>query len=192
MGDPEREPPVSINMTTPRPSSLKSHSSVFAKLAELTREISIAMLTTETEGGLLRSRPMAMQQFDLIDGVVWFFTADDSPKAGEVARDWHVNLSYSAPEKNHFVSLSGRARVVKDATKARQLWKPAAKIWFPDGLEDPRLALLRVEIEAAEYWDAPSSRMVQLYGLAKLAITGEMNKSVGQNVKVEFFPKHSA
>jgi general stress protein 26 len=177
--------------TTPKATTPQSHGSVFAKLGELTREISIAMLTTETAGGLLRSRPMAMQQFDLIDGVVWFFTAEDSPKTEEIARDQHVNLAYSAPDKQRYVSLSGLARVVKDQARARQLWKPAAKVWFPDGLDDPRLALLRVEIEAAEYWDAPSSRMVQLYGLAKLAITGEMDKSAGAHAKVELSPKHS-
>jgi general stress protein 26 len=41
------------------------------------------------------------------------------------------------------------------------------KAWFPDGLDDPDLALLRVHVEAAEYWDSPSSTMVHIVGFVR-------------------------
>ena len=33
-------------------------------------------------------------------------------------------------------------------------------MWFPEGKDDPEIALLRVNLEKAEYWDSPSSTVV--------------------------------
>jgi general stress protein 26 len=95
-----------------------------------------------------------------------------------------VNLSYAEPGKDHFVSVSGRCRLVLDKEKARELWNPTLKAWFPTGLEDPELALLCVKVEKAEYWDTPNSRMVQLIGFVKAALTGESYRP-GENEKVQ-------
>lgn len=155
------------------------------KLRQLITDINFAMLTTVSSDGMLRSRPMATQQFDTVTGELWFFTADDSAKANEVAHEQHVGISYASPAKQDYVSISGRARLIRDRKKAAELWTPMAKIWFPDGLDDPRLALLCVEIEAAEYWDSPSGMMVELYGLAKLALTGRPPRKVGDHAKID-------
>ena len=53
------------------------------KLAELIGEIRIAMLTTTTEDGSMRSRPMTTQ-LAKFDGKLWFFTKRESPKADEI------------------------------------------------------------------------------------------------------------
>jgi hypothetical protein len=81
------------------------------------------------------------------------------------------------------VSVSGRARLVRDKDKARELWNPTLRAWFPRGLDDPELALLCVTVTKAEYWDTPNSRMVQLVGFLKGALTGEPYRP-GDNEKV--------
>jgi general stress protein 26 len=142
------------------------------KLGELIKGIQIAMLTTVTADGRLRSRPMATQN-RAFDGDLWFFTGRWSGKTYELDKDQRVNVSYAAPSKNTYVSVSGSARTVVDKAKARELWTPVHRAWFPDGLDDPDLALVRVTVEDAEYWDAPSSTMVKLFGMAKALLTGE-------------------
>jgi general stress protein 26 len=42
----------------------------------------------------------------------------------------------------------------------------------PEGKDDPDIAVLRVDISQAEYWDAPSSTMLHLWGYAKAVTTG--------------------
>ena len=143
-------------------SSTPTHAESFAKLGELITDLNVAMLTTVMEDGTLRSRPMVTQQIDLIDGTLWFFTSSNSPKTDEIIHQQQVNVAYASPDKQRYVSVSGRAHVLRDRAKAKELWKPTAKIWFPQGAEDPSLALLRIEVTAAEYWDSPSSKMVQL------------------------------
>lgn len=161
----------------------------FARLSELVEGINIAMLTTVTAEGTLRSRPMSTQQIDLVEGAIWFFTASDSPKSDEILHKQHVNLSYAAIADQHYVSISGRAHLVRDPAKTRKLWKPSAQLWFPGGIDDPTLALLRVDVTSAEYWDAPSSKMVQLFGPDPLAVTGKAVNTLGKNVKVEMISR---
>lgn len=154
------------------------------KLRELIKDIRIAMLTTAEEDGKLRSRPMAAQQTEF-DGDLWFFTAKNSEKAAEIRHDQRVNVSFAAPDDNRYVSVSGRAQLVDDKAKAKELWNPFVKAWFPDGLDDPNLTLLKVEVEAAEYWDAPGNKMVQLVWLAKAVLTGSPPRNAGENKKID-------
>jgi len=152
------------------------------KLAELIEGIQVAMLTTVDEGGTLRSRPMMTQQVEF-DGDLWFFTRAGDPKVGEIGHEHNVNVSYSNPDKQHYVSMSGKARLVRDRAKIEELWNPAYKAWFPEGLDDPEVALLKVGVEQAEYWDTPTSTVVHLAGLAKALVTGETYQP-GENEKV--------
>jgi general stress protein 26 len=155
-----------------------------AKLSELIKDIRIAMLTTQAPDGSLRGRPMATQDAPF-DGELWFFTGAGSPKVDEIEEEHHVHLSYASPEDNRYVSVSGRASVVRDRNKAEELWSPAMKAWFPAGLDDPDIALLRVQVEDAEYWDTPSSKMVHVIGFVKAVATGQRYQP-GENEKLEF------
>src|SRR3954470_2266389 len=94
-------------------SSSSSGNKSVQKIASLIKDIRFAMLTTVCPDGSLRSRPMATQR-DEFDGVLWFFTSANEPKVREIQSDAHVNVSYADPDKNNYVSLSGRATLVRD------------------------------------------------------------------------------
>jgi general stress protein 26 len=152
------------------------------KLASLIKDIHFAMLTTVCRDGSLRSRPMATQHDDF-DGVLWFFTDVKSAKVHEIEDDQHVNVSYADPGSNTYVSVSGRATLVRDKVILKELWNPMYKAYFPKGLQDPNVALLRVAVERAEYWDSPSSTLVQLGGFVKAVVTGRRVDG-GENEKM--------
>ncbi|MBX6313640.1 MAG: pyridoxamine 5'-phosphate oxidase family protein [Isosphaeraceae bacterium] len=149
------------------------------KLGAMIQDIRVAMLTTIDTDGFLRSRPMATPTTDF-DGHLWFLTRTDAAKVEELERDERVNLSYTDPDRQRYVSISGTARLVRDRQKAAALWSPLHQAWFPQGLNDPELALLRVDVEKAEYWDAPSRTMIPLFGLAQTLATGEPCQPVGR------------
>jgi general stress protein 26 len=152
------------------------------KLQSLIEDIDFAMLTTVDQDGSLRARPMSTQKAEF-NGELWFFTKIDSPKVEEIEKDQHVCAAYASPEKQHYVSMSGRANVTRDRAKMEELWSPELKAWFPEGLDDPQISLLHVKVEKAEYWDSPNSTIVHLIGLAKAAVTGE-EYHPGENEKV--------
>lgn len=141
------------------------------KLKDMVEGIDFAMLTT-FDGKMLRSRPMSTQELDE-QGNIWFFTNDNVRKTEEIQADNHVNVAYSDPDSNKYISVSGRAELVKDHQKIKELWSPIHKAWFPKGLEDPNLALLKISVEEAEYWDSPSSTIVQIFSLVKAIATGQ-------------------
>jgi len=126
---------------------------------------------------------MSTQKFEF-DGDLWFFTDDNTHKIEEIEKDNRVCVAYSKPTENVYLSISGAAKVVKDRAKIEELWSPILKAWFPDGLDDPSLCLLKVEVEQAEYWDAPSSKIVQLFQMAKALATGQ-EADYGENKKIE-------
>jgi general stress protein 26 len=152
-------------------SETKDQQQLFAKLMELIDDIKFAMLTTVDRDGSLRSRPMATLDHEP-DGSLWFFTSASEPKVDEILNDRHVNLSYAEPKRQCYVSVSGKAKIIRDMRKTKELWNPLHKAWFPKGPDDPDLAILKIEIDKAEYWESPSSKVVQLVGFIKAVVTG--------------------
>lgn len=153
------------------------------KIGDLIKEIGFAMLTTTDENGKLQSRPMHTQQV-AFDGDVYFFTYDNSEKAQQIQRHPQVNLAYAAPNKNDYLSLAGTATIIHDKDKMKELWQPQLKAWFPEELDTPHIALLKVSSESAEFWDAPSSTVAHVVGLVKSALTGQP-ANIGDNETLE-------
>jgi general stress protein 26 len=148
-----------------------SKKEAIAKLKELTEDIDFCMLTT-IDGGHLRSRPMSTQQAET-DGTLWFFTSDKTHKVDEIEKDGRVNVAYSDPGSDRYVSVSGKAKISRDRAKMEELWSDVLKAWFPDGLDQPDLCLLKVDVDQAEYWDTPSGKIVQFFGFVKAMATGQ-------------------
>jgi len=162
---------------------MDTSSSDFRKLRELVKRTGIAMLVTSDHQGGLRSRPVETLQFDE-QGRLWFFTAADSPKVGEIdERRGQVNLAYADPSHGNYASISGVARFYRDRSKIRELWHKSAEVWFPDGPDDAQLLLLQVTIEKAEYWDSPDSPVLRLWGLTRALVTGNP-EAMGENRKL--------
>ena len=159
------------------------------KLYALIDDIRICMMTTVEEDGRLASRPMYALEADGA-GDVWFFTRIESAKTTEISRDGHVNLAYSHPSKQHYISLSGRAEIVRDKGHINDKWSEPLRTWFPEGKDDPQLALIRVHPERGEFWDSPSSTVIHLYGYVKAAITGSPPHELSDNQKVDLGGGH--
>jgi len=152
------------------------------KVHDLIHGIKIAMLTTIDEHGHLHSRPMMTQEHDF-DGELWFFTATNSDKAREVQMNPEVNLSYQ--EGGKFVSVAGRATVMTDVAKKRELWNESLKVWFDNGPESPEVCLIHVQAHSAQYWDTPDGMLGQLVTVVKVLLTGD-KEAGGDSAKVKF------
>ena len=154
------------------------------KVWDLIKDIKVAMLVTQNATHELSARPMAAAQTEF-SGVLWFMTRDDTPKLDEIASDRKVLLAYSHPSKQDYVSVAGKARIVRDRAKIQELWSEPMRTWFPKGADDPNIALIEVDVDSAEFWDAPSSLVVYAYGYAKARLTGEAPHP-GENKRVTF------
>jgi general stress protein 26 len=154
------------------------------KIRNLVKDIDFCMLTTVDENGDLHSRPMSANGEIDQEGNIWFFTDIASHKVSEVAKLPKVNVSFADPDNQKYVSISGLAQLVRNREKIEELWKPEFKIWFPGGMDDPKIALLKINLEKAEYWDSPSSTVGYALSFIKSVVTGK-EPDLGENKKVE-------
>lgn len=156
-------------------------------LAVMIAEIPVAMLTTCGSDHLLRSRPMVNinRRFQ---GDLWFFTKRDDPKVQEILGSPQVNVAFASPEQQSFVSVSGTGESVDDKKRREVLWTKDCERWFPEGPEDEELALIKIEVHHAEYWDAERNAMVRFAGVFK-SLTGQRG---GEDVKHERLDWESA
>ncbi|MDX6750756.1 pyridoxamine 5'-phosphate oxidase family protein [Geminicoccaceae bacterium 1502E] len=152
-----------------------------ARLWELIKDIRVAMLTTR-EDDRLRSRPMHGFQ-EALEDELWFFTRLDSAKAREVLLHPGVNLAYADQHEKIYVSVSGRGELVTDRQVMERYWNPMVAAWFPDGLDDPDLALIKVVVEEAEYWDAETGAMRYFWEVTTARIEGRQ-PDVGEHGQV--------
>ena len=145
---------------------------------EKVAKIRVGMLTTAA-GQRLTSRPMTIQQVDPSPTAVWFFTSRDGQLAATAAAGAPANLSVSDHADSFYVSISGTAKQVDDRAKAEELWSTLAKAWFPGGVDDPNLTLVRLDVDAVEYWDSDHGKMVQMLMMARAAVTGSPPTEIG-------------
>ena len=151
-------------------------------LWSLIKDIKFGMFTHSHANGELHSHPLTTQNKSDDNGsTLYFFVSHKSELVQRIAQDGNVNVSYAHPGDDSYVSVSGRAAIVQDQARKDDLFTPMAKAWFPLGATDPDLALLKVDIGHAEYWNVTESKMVQLAKMAKAAITGEPPKDMGEH-----------
>ena len=155
------------------------------KLRGLVKDIDFCMLTTVDETGHLHSRPMSSNGDIDPDGSLWFFTSASSHKVDEIAKLPKVSVSFADPDNQRYVSISGTAQLVRDRKKIAELWRPEFKMWFPNGKDDPDVALLRVSTEQAEYWDSPASTIGYVLNFVSSLVSGK-EPDLGENRKVQF------
>lgn len=159
------------------------HADDLQKLREMVKDIDFCMLTTVDENRDLHSRPMSSNGDIDPDGDIWFFTSASSHKVSEIEKFPRVNISFADPENQRYVSISGVAQLVRDRDKIDELWRPQFKMWFPEGKDDPDIALLKVHLEKAEYWDSPSSTIGYALEFVSSLVTGK-EADYGTNKKI--------
>jgi general stress protein 26 len=156
----------------------------YEKLREMIKDIDLCMLTTVDESDDLHSRPMSLNGDVDDSGNLWFFTSSNSHKASEIERTPNVNVSFIDTDQQHYVSISGDAELVRDKQKIKELWKPILKAWFPDGPDQADIALLKVKVKKAEYWDTPSSTIAQAISFVSAIFSGKQVE-LGENKKLD-------
>ncbi|MGC3980647.1 MAG: pyridoxamine 5'-phosphate oxidase family protein [Steroidobacteraceae bacterium] len=155
-------------------------------LRDLIKDIKFAMFTTRTSDGTLVSRPLTTQALNSDDpSTLWFFISKAGGVLNDITGDHHVGISYADPGKDTYVSVSGKVVLDDSLEHKKALWSPMNQAWFPNGPSDPDVALLRVDIKRAHYWDVQKNKLTQLYDYAIAALTGSQPRDLGESVEVE-------
>jgi general stress protein 26 len=139
------------------------------KVREMIRLISVGMLTTIDDDGRFVSRPMLALLLD-DDPDICFLTHTSSAKVGQVATASRVAVTFAGPDGT-YLAIAGQATASQDRAMVARLWNPTYRAWFPSGVDDPDITVLRVTMDHADYWEAPTSRVVRLIQAIKAVVT---------------------
>lgn len=127
---------------------------------------------------------MAVQEVDDA-GNLWFLSANDSYKNAELMRDSHVRLFFQGSAHSDFLLLNGTATISRDKARIKDLWKPVLKTWFTEGVEDPRITVIKVAPFEGYYWDTKHSMAVAgMKMLIGAAIGKTLDDSIEGKLKV--------
>jgi general stress protein 26 len=145
------------------------------KLRDLVDTDDVVMLTTVAQDGGLEARPMSVRDVDA-EGRLWFFTEYRAPKVEELRNDPRTLVTLA---KRNYVSIQGTATVVQDPARQTELWNKASEAWLQCEPTDPKVALLVVDPEGAQYWETPGVAAGVL-GVVSAAVKGE-RPDIGTN-----------
>ena len=155
------------------------------KIREIAKDANICMFVTDLSRLPLAGRPMATQEVDE-EGNIWFMSDRSSDKNKEIDNDNKVQLFYSHTSNYEYLSIFGRAEIVNDHSKIKELWTPIAKTWFKEGKDDPNISLIKVIPEDAYYWDTKNNKMVSLvkFAMGAIGVTPKDDGGIEGKLKV--------
>ena len=126
--------------------------STLSKLSSLIETRSIVTFTTVSADGNLHSRPMVVQNVDT-NGIMHFFMSRKSPPVIELTHNPHVAVALNPGLDGPHIAVSGRASEDLDRSCMNKWWQDEYLKWFPLGVNDPELVLIRVVPMAGEFWN---------------------------------------
>jgi general stress protein 26 len=149
----------------------------------LINDIPVAMVVThEGQNRHMRARPMAMRPARE-EGAIYFLTDADAPKAEEIQRDETICLVLADSRSQKYVSITGYAEILDDRDRVKEIWSVYDRAFWPDK-DDPRIRILRVAPESAEFWEGAGAVATAVKLVAAVASGERVN--IGRNEKVEF------
>lgn len=129
------------------------------KIKELLQRCRVCMFGT-FEKSKMSFRPMAHVEVD-DQGDVWFFTSSSSVKAEQIKANPNAVLTFSNESENLYLSIEGVACVSNiNKDRMRELFTPSVKAWFPEGLDDPDLSLLKFHPVEIDFWNAQDGHQI--------------------------------
>lgn len=162
-----------------------SNTEAAQKVKELVEKANVCFFCTKiVSGSAFATRPMSVQKIDE-DGVCWFLSATDSKKNAQIATDAHVQLLFQGSDYSDFLTLYGTATISKDKEKIKELWEPIIKTWFTEGIDDPRITVIKVVPHEGYYWDTKHGEMVAFIKQIAGAIMGKtLDDSIEGNISL--------
>lgn len=143
------------------------------KIKQLTDKAKTCFFCTDIKAGKpFATRPMSVQKLD-DEGNFWFLSANDSHKNYELNSDSMVQLLFQGSSYEDFLNIYGKATVSQDKEKIKELWEPVLKTWFTEGIDDPRISVIKVTPEEGYYWDTKHGMAVAIIKRLAGAVMGK-------------------
>lgn len=149
---------------------IKTDEAAVEILKNMISVMDLCILVTTDVNGRRNNRPMAAIKIDS-EAYCWFFASKSSGKIKDISGNDKLQVIFANPANDDYVEIQGVGTVVCDEQEIRDKWSPLANDWFPSGVKDPEVCLVRVEITNIFYWDSATENIQRL--LIKTTVVGD-------------------
>jgi general stress protein 26 len=132
-----------------------------ATIARYMRKLDICMMVTQSKRGVLNSRPMSNNGDVKYSGHSYFFTYEGSQKIKDIEINPQVSLNFEG-DNGLYISLNGKAKLIRNKTAFAEHWIPGLEQWFPDGIESEGMVLIDVKGRQVHYWQKNKEGKINL------------------------------
>ena len=105
------------------------------------------------------TRPMTALLEDEEGGPIWFFTTKDNDLVRQLRGGDRAIATFASKDHDVFAAVHGSLRVDTDRAVVDRLWNRYVAAWYEGGKDDPKLALLRLDLDEGQVWADASSLM---------------------------------
>lgn len=102
------------------------------------------------DGQPMHSLPMNAQLDKDAHGAFWFFTSRDN----RLAPGGPAMVQFASKGHDLFACVAGTLSEEQDRAVLDRLWNNSIEAWYEGGKSDPKLLLLRFDLDNAEIWTA--------------------------------------
>lgn len=118
------------------------------------------------------------------DNSLWFFAYNDSDLA-EMVGGGSNEAMFVFQEEDLYACVGGRLTLEPDRARMERYWKPVVAAWYPDGKDDPRLTLMRLDCEDAQVWIVEAGPVRFGWEIAK-ANASRDRPDLGSQTRIDF------
>ncbi len=114
-------------------------------------------------------------------GPLWIFSSSDVDlvqAVGEYLSSSPAKAQFVSKGHDVFGALSGKLSINTDRAIVDRLWNPFVAAWYPGGKEDPKLRLLRFDLDHAHVWLNENS----VFALIKVMLGSDPKKDYKDKV----------
>lgn len=119
------------------------------------------------------SEPMALKFDDDFPNRLFIYTNTDNRLTQGMARDPNAMIEFASKGHDFFACMKGTLSRVTDPDMIDRFWNNTVAAWYEGGRDDPKLAMLCVELQHAEMWEADMS----IGGVIKMLFGGKVDES---------------
>ena len=132
-------------------------------IARYLRKLDICMMVTQSPRGVLNSRPMSNNGDVSYKGDSYFFTYEGSQKIKDITANPQVSLNFEG-EKEMYISITGKAKLIRNRPQLQDHWVDSLKQWFKQGLDTPGIVLIHVKGSKLKYWQKNKEGELKITG----------------------------
>jgi general stress protein 26 len=118
-------------------------------------------------------------------GQLWFFTRSETDLAKAIGDGAKAMFIIQAKDQDLQACLGGQLTLDHDRTRIDKYWGPMVAAWFPEGKDDPRLTLIRMDLSDAAVWLTEGGLVHMAFEIAKANIS-KSEPDLGDRANVTF------